>query len=483
MQTLRGLLDAEDASGMEIMERIRLAADPARKLKESLRWSTSETDERVYWISHLDEQIQAWVGYFDSYLRWADVLQAPPDEFLLPLGDHAIAARRRLLWDLPSWGELAREESDNDFLQEVLGVRAEALLPVKVKSWMAELREERNRVRRLAKDVLDRARQLWQGMRGSCRRNRHAISVRWRPAPFGIGYQVGAPRVFTAHYDLLASEARLASLVAIAKNDIPAHHWLALGRPYTSSNGQVLLSWSGTMFEYLMPLLFVQTFRNSLLDNACASAVNRQIEYARQRGVPWGISESAYSALDIHKIYQYRAFGVPTLGLKRGLEDDLVVAPYATALALMVYPAESIKNLRRLDTAGVYGRMGFYESLDYMRRQDRQGSKPVVVYAYMAHHQGMTLTAINNVLNAGIMRRRFHADRRVRAVEPLLFERIPPQPFHACASAVGRGGNAREFGTTHTRIPNFRRRYSEPARSFAGSRTVLGDDDHFRWRL
>ena len=428
MQTLRGLLDHEDASGMEIMERIRLAAEPARKLKESLRWSTSETDERVYWISHLDEQIQAWVDYFDAYMRWADVLQAPPDEFLLPLGEHAIAARHRLLWDLPSWGELALEESDHDFLQEILGARAGVLLPVNLKAWLAELREERDRVRRSVKDLLDRAKRLWQ----ECQNLADGIDMRFLYDAdrrlFGIGYQVGAPRVFTSHYDLLASEARLASLVAIAKNDVPAHHWLALGRPYTSSNGQVLLSWSGTMFEYLMPLLFVQTFRNSLLDNACASAVNRQIDYARQRGVPWGISESAYSALDIHKIYQYRAFGVPTLGLKRGLEDDLVVAPYATALALLVYPAESIKNLRRLETTGMYGRLGFYESLDYMRRQDRQGSKPVVVYTYMAHHQGMSLMAINNVLNAGVMRRRFHADRRIKAIEPLLFERIPPQP-------------------------------------------------------
>jgi cyclic beta-1,2-glucan synthetase len=180
------------------------------------------------------------------------------------------------------------------------------------------------------------------------------------------------------------------------------------------------------MFEYLMPLLFTRSFRNSLLENACAAAVQHQMEYARDRGVPWGISESAYSALDSHKIYQYRAFGVPSLGLKRGLEEDLVVAPYATALALLVSPAESIKNLKRLVKAGMYGRMGFYEALDYSRKGERSGGKGVIVYAYMAHHQGMSLMALNNALNGGIMRRRFHADRRVKATEPLLFERIPP---------------------------------------------------------
>ena len=194
---------------------------------------------------------------------------------------------------------------------------------------------------------------------------------------FAIGYQVGAPVTFSSHYDLLASEARLTSLVAIAKGDVPVDHWLALGRPYTTSHGQVLLSWSGTMFEYLMPLLFTRSFRNSLLENACEAAVVCQMEFARERDVPWGISESAYSALDINKIYQYQAFGVPSLGLKRGLEDDLVVAPYATALALMVEPLESIRNLKRLEQAGMYGRMGFYESLDYTpptgtaRRQGR----------------------------------------------------------------------------------------------------------------
>jgi cellobiose phosphorylase len=182
------------------------------------------------------------------------------------------------------------------------------------------------------------------------------------------------------------------------------------------------------MFEYLMPLLFTRSFRNSLLENACAAAVRRQIDYAKDRGVPWGISESAYSALDSHKVYQYRAFGVPSLGLKRGLEEDLVVAPYATALALLVEPAESIKNFKRLAKAGMDGRMGFYESLDYTRQEERRGGKGVIVYAYMAHHQGMSLMALNNVLNGGIIRQRFHADGRIKAVEPLLFERIPPVP-------------------------------------------------------
>ena len=186
---------------------------------------------------------------------------------------------------------------------------------------------------------------------------------------------VGGPREFTSHYDLLASECRLASLVAIAKGDVPIEHWFALGRPHASSaGGQTLLSWSGTMFEYLMPLLFMRTFANSLLDQACREAVRRQIEYGREKKVPWGISESAYSALDSNQIYQYRAFGVPALALKQDLEDDLVVAPYATMLALSIDPAGATDNLKRLEELGLGGPMGFYEAIDFTRKASETGS-------------------------------------------------------------------------------------------------------------
>jgi cyclic beta-1,2-glucan synthetase len=425
LEALRALLH-EESSGKEIMERIRLCAEPARKLTDSLRWSVSETHERAYWFTRLERQIESWNHYFDQYVKWADLLSAPPDDFLQPLGESAQTARRRMLRHLPSLGELARGKAR--VLQDISrdgGV--EAGLPASVIAWMEELTTEYENACAASGALLTRARHLAQMSEDLAA----GINMRFLYDAdrrlFAIGYEVGSPLHFSAHYDLLASEARLSSLVAIAKDDAPVQHWLALGRPYTSSNGQVLLSWSGTMFEYLMPLLFTHTFRNSLLENACAAAVKRQIEYAEDRGVPWGISESAYSALDAHKIYQYRAFGVPSLGLKRGLEEDLVLAPYATALALLVDPAESVENLKRLETAGMYGRMGFYESLDYTR-QERRGARGVIVYTYMAHHQGMSLMAINNVINSGIVRRRFHSDCRIKAVEPLLFERIPPQP-------------------------------------------------------
>jgi len=423
---LRSLL-AQDCTGIEILRRMRLAVEPMRELADSLRWSVSPTGERSYWFTQLQSQLQSWISHADRYLRWLDVLAAPPDEFLLPLGAGVVDERRILLRKLPSWGTVARGEID--FLNTL-----SSDLPDKdgqsknLIAWVTELKGEYALACVAAGELLGRIQNLGQRSEALADRMDMQFLYDSQRRLFAIGYQVGGPRNITSHYDLLASEARLASLVAIAKGDIPAEHWIALGRPYTSLNGQVLLSWSGTMFEYLMPLLFTRSFRNSLLENGCIEAVKRQIQYTRDKGVPWGISESAYSAIDSNKIYQYRAFGVPSLGLKRGLEEDLVVAPYATALALLVDPAAAIQNLKRLTKLGMYGLMGFYESLDYSRQDERQGSKGVIVYAYMSHHQGMSLVAFNNVLNRGIMQNRFHADRRIKAVEPLLFERIPPVP-------------------------------------------------------
>ncbi len=243
---------------------------------------------------------------------------------------------------------------------------------------------------------------------------------------FGVGYAVGGPREFSSHYDLLASECRVASLVSIAKGDVPVEHWHALSRPYSrTSAGQALLSWSGTMFEYLMPVLFTRAFSNSMLESACVDAVQRQIEYGNEHSIPWGISECAYSAIDSHQIYQYRAFGVPALALNPGLESQLVVAPYASALALLVNPADAVRNLERLHGLGLAGPMGLYEAIDFTRENRRHGEPGVVIYTYMAHHQGMTLAALNNVLHRDVLQRRFHSDLCIRSVESVLFERNP----------------------------------------------------------
>lgn len=241
-----------------------------------------------------------------------------------------------------------------------------------------------------------------------------------------IGYNVPERRIDGSYYDLLASEARLGSFVGIAQGQLPQESWFALGRLLTATGGEpVLLSWSGSMFEYLMPMLVMPSFDGTLLDQTCRAAVERQIEYGRQCGVPWGISESGYNTVDVHLNYQYRAFGVPGLGLKRGLADDLVVAPYASVLALMVAPEEACANLERMDKEGFVGQYGFFEAIDYTPVRQRRGQTRVVVRAFMAHHQGMSLLALASVLLDRPMQRRFSTDRRFQAVMLLLHERIP----------------------------------------------------------
>ncbi len=241
-----------------------------------------------------------------------------------------------------------------------------------------------------------------------------------------VGYNVHERRLDGAYYDLLASEARLASFVAIAQGKLPQEGWFTLGRLLTTTEGEpVLLSWSGSMFEYLMPMLVMPTYEGTLLDQTCRAAVVRQIEYGNQRGVPWGVSESGYNTVDIHLNYQYRAFGVPGLGLKRGLAEDLVIAPYASALALMVAPESACSNLQRLAAEGLAGRYGLHEAVDYTPARLPRGQSSAVVGSYMAHHQGMTLLSLLYSLLDRPMQKRFESDPQFRANALLLQERIP----------------------------------------------------------
>jgi cyclic beta-1,2-glucan synthetase len=243
---------------------------------------------------------------------------------------------------------------------------------------------------------------------------------------FHIGYDADSQRPDAGYFDLLASEARLTSFLAIASGDVPTAHWFRMGRALTpAGRGSALVSWSGSMFEYLMPALVMDDPKGSLLHQTYQQVVARQISYGRERGVPWGVSESAFFARDLELNYQYSAFGVPGLGLKRGLADDLVIAPYATALAAMVNPSAAAQNFRDLTGLGALGRYGFYDALDYTKKRLPQAQSLVIVRSYMAHHQGMSLVALANTLLAGKMRQRFHADPRVQATQMLLQERLP----------------------------------------------------------
>jgi cyclic beta-1,2-glucan synthetase len=241
---------------------------------------------------------------------------------------------------------------------------------------------------------------------------------------FSIGYHQSASTLDNSYYDLLASESHLTSYMAIAKDDVPVDHWFRLGRGLAAAGGtRTLISWSGSMFEYLMPSLVLRSFPYTLLNQTHHGAIRRQISYGSERGVPWGLSESAYNVRDRAHTYQYRAFGVPDLALKRGLSKDLVIAPYASALAVPIEPHQAIRNLSALEGEGALGPYGFRDAIDYTRPVP--GTRKAVIGNYMAHHIGMTIVAFDNALNGNVWQRRFHSDAVVKSAELILQERIP----------------------------------------------------------
>lgn len=280
---------------------------------------------------------------------------------------------------------------------------------------------------------------------------------------FSIGLNIAEDKLDPGYYDLLASEARLTSFIAIAKGDVPVSHWFHLGRSLIDSKkGKALVSWSGSMFEYLMPTLVMRSPENSLLDETCYRAIRRHIEYADANNIPWGISESAYNKRDLHLTYQYSSFGVPDLGLKPGLSEQLVIAPYACLMATPYEPALVASNLRRLQRLGALGLYGFYEAVDFTTNRLRLGHSHAIVKTYMAHHQGMALVALTNLFKTSSMQRRFHSNPMIQATELLLQERTPhimatlPTPdskMHVDASKEWVKHISRRYHNVHRTVP------------------------------
>jgi cellobiose phosphorylase len=312
-----------------------------------------------------------------------------------------------------------------------------------------------------------------------------------------IGYNVEDRQKDSSYYDLLASEARLSSFVAIAQDQVPQESWFALGRLLTTIDGEpVLLSWSGSMFEYLMPLIVMPSYENSLLSQTCRAAVIRQIEYGKLRGVPWGVSESGYNNVDAQLNYQYRAFGVPGLGLKRGLYEDLVVAPYASEMALMIMPEKACANLEQLASEGIMGKYGFYEAIDYTPTRIPRGQPKAVIRSFMAHHKGMSLLSLASFLLGQPMQKRFEADPLFQATLLLLQERIPKATtYFANSPGVTNNRTAiinpqmplRVFNTANTPIPEIKllsngSRYKVMITNAGGGYSNWKDIAVTRWR-
>ena len=390
------------------------------------------TSELRVWSGQVREHVHALHRDFDLLLPWEISMANPPALFARPGAPEALSTawaafvaalpREPGLCDLPSACE--RVATRLSRVDEVLHTLSDLdVAAIDARTWAAHLAAALTQARAAGQSLLEALGALGRQAEELFLEMDFAWLYDERRHLFHIGYNVTAGSPDEHHYDLLSSEARLASYLAIAKGEVPEEHWLHLGRPFGHFDGlRTLLSWSGTMFEYLMPPLLMREGENSLIGRGSLAAIDVQIAYGKRRGVPWGISEAGYHQFDAHQNYQYRAFGVPDLGFQRGLEDDLVIAPYACVLALPFVPRAALANLRRLEALGLAGRYGLYEAVDCTRSRLPPGEERAVVHSFMAHHQGMILAALDNVLNASAMVRRFHAEPIVQTAEPLLFE-------------------------------------------------------------
>jgi len=311
---------------------------------------------------------------------------------------------------------------------------------------------------------------------------------------FSVGYNAQEHHMDASSYDLLASEARFCVFIGIAQGKLPEEAWFAMSRLLTNVEGEpILLSWSGSMFEYLMPLLVMPTYENTLLDQTYKAAVKWQIDYGKQEGLPWGISESGFNMINATSHYQYRPFGAPGLGLKRGLEEDLVIAPYATELALMVEPKKACKNLQLLSEKGFEGMYGFYEAIDYTPSRLQQGQSRAIVYSFMAHHKGMSLLSLAYLLLDKPMQKLFEAEPQFKATLLLLQERIPKATaFYAHTTDiadvnyVASGTETRIINTPDTTLPQVQLlsngRYHVMLTNAGGGYSQWKDLSLTRWR-
>ncbi len=455
---------------------------------------TGEGDERTYWAAQLAAQTAAARQIADRYLAWIEILAEKSEVELSVLGREVVDAVRVDTRRAPSLVALAGGDVGSMRLLQKI---ADAAPDGPLSAWRDRVLQAFSTSRWLAGEILAQA----HGLMDACRTLAEQIDMRFLYDAdrrlFSIGHNVSEGRRDGAYYDLLASESRLGSFVAIARGDVPFEHWFSLSRPYSAvGRHRVLLSWTGTMFEYFMPLIFQRSLPHTLLDEASRGALAVQIAYGRQHHVPWGISESAFSDLDLNRIYQYRAFGVPALGLKREIEEKVVVSPYATMLAAVIAPREALRNLRHLAALGLLAGHGYYEAIDFSRQHGRIGERGVIVQAFMAHHQGMGFLSLANLLLDGAIRRRFHADGRVRAAEPLLHERVPGLPSVQHISTRERAPSADSIGeappststfdTAHTRTPKTQLlsngRYSVMLTNAGGGYSQWGADEITRFR-
>jgi cyclic beta-1,2-glucan synthetase len=400
------------------------------------------------WSQKLLQQITAQKNTINALAPWLLYPSAP-------------AKFEKLLPDLPAVPSLRQIALiEQILLQKIISCYADDNTPAE-NDWLTNFRTAITEASRRAKELLLTIEQLAAKCMVFADMDYEFLFDRSQNL-LSIGYNVEEHRCDNSFYDLLASEARLTTFVAIAQGKIPQESWFALGRQLTSQGSHaVLLSWSGSMFEYLMPMLVMPSYENTLLDQTTKAVVQKQIEYGKKRSVPWGISESGYNILDAQLNYQYRAFGIPGIGFKRGLGEDLVISPYSTVLALMVAPGDAYKNLRLLREEGFEGRYGFYEAVDYTANRLLRKQKRAVIQSFMAHHQGMSFLSLSYVLLNRPMQQRFETEVHLKSTLLLLQERIPristfysPSVHSGDTSiAAATDMSVRVVKTPHTAVP------------------------------
>ncbi|HEX5111716.1 MAG TPA: glucoamylase family protein, partial [Saprospiraceae bacterium] len=392
----------------ELHRLLHLGSPSPLHLKNTLERIIQITTEiKSHPASHANEHFIFWMDKLINQVKQflKDILELLPDH----TSDHALATHNehtKVFSVFPSLQEIAYA-NDN-------GIEKEISDGEKINISQFKASENLSRIDDLVKQCIDLSTYEYDFLYD---KSQHYLS---------IGYNVEDHRRDAGYYDLLGSEARLGIFVAISQGKIPQESWFALGRQVTHvAKEPVLISWSGSMFEYLMPMLLMPSYENTLLDQTQRGAVHRQIEYGKKHELPWGISESCFNMFHANLDYQYRAFGVPGLGIKRGLANDYVVAPYATLMSLMVSPEEAIDNLHALSAAGGQGPWGFYEAIDYTPARLQRGQTAVVVKAFMTHHQGMSLLGMSYLLNGPLMQQRFESDLHFQTSLLLLQEKIP----------------------------------------------------------
>jgi cyclic beta-1,2-glucan synthetase len=384
-------------------------------------------DLRVY-LSRLQYHLNSIRRDVDMLLPWLAAIRQAPSDLAEASGTvrQMWQALRESVSVLPRFGEV--QQAYTQVKKHLSQLRAASGDNPAARQWCDDLAQALEAARNTAADLLLNLQHAQQDIDTEFASMDFSFLYDPERHLFHLGYNVDSEHLDISYYDLLASEARLASFLAIARRDVPQKHWLHLSRPVTQINHkQTLFSWGGTSFEYFMPLLFMRNYPNTLLHQSYEAVVEHQREYGRKHGVPWGISESGYYAFDGNQNYQYRAFGLPTVALKRGQDRDIVVAPYASLIVLPVAPARVADNIEALVKQGALTTYGFVEAIDYTEARLPLGVERAFVAEYMAHHQGMIFLSLANHLHSNIMVERFHADPRVQSIELLLMEKIPQE--------------------------------------------------------